>query len=132
MAGVVQMAVANINAIAPLLKGDKLRALAVTGNERSPLLRNVPTASEDGVPGFEFVGWFALMAPAGTPKAVISRVYEDASRAVEQPGMKRYLDEQGMSASITPPGGRHRQGVRAMEGPGREEHLRQLSFAETR
>ena len=104
MAGVVQMAVANINAMAPLLKGDKLRALAVTGKERSPLLPNVPTASEDGVPGFEYVGWFALMAPAGTPKAVISRVYEDARQAVEQPGMKRYLEEQGMSATITPPG----------------------------
>ena len=64
MAGVVEVAVANINAITPLLKGDRLRALAVTGRERSALLPDVPTVAEAGVPGFEYTGWFALMAPA--------------------------------------------------------------------
>ena len=68
MAGVVEVAVANINAITPLLKGDRLRALAVTGKERSPLLPDVPTVAEAGVPGFEYTGWFALMTPAGTPQ----------------------------------------------------------------
>lgn len=103
MAGVVEMAVGNINAISPLLKGGRLKALSVTGKERSALLPTVPTAAEDGIAGFEYVGWFALMAPSGTPKAIVDRLYEDVKRAVVQPGMKRYLDEQGMAAAITGP-----------------------------
>ena len=51
-----------------LAQGDRLRALAVTGKERSPLLPDVPTVAEAGVPGFEYTGWFALMTPAGTPQ----------------------------------------------------------------
>ncbi|WP_323055764.1 tripartite tricarboxylate transporter substrate binding protein [Paucibacter sp. PLA-PC-4] len=101
MAGVVQVAVANINAISPLLKGGRVRALSVTGKDRSPLLPGVPTTSEDGLPGFEFVGWFALMAPAGTPKPITAQMVEGVKRAVAQPGMKRYLDEQGMMATTT-------------------------------
>ncbi|MET4580258.1 Bug family tripartite tricarboxylate transporter substrate binding protein [Ottowia thiooxydans] len=103
MAGVIQVAVANINAISPLLKGDRLRALSVTGKERSPLRSDVPTTAEDGVSGFEFTGWFALMAPHGTPKPVIDRLLAESRVAVEQPGMKRYFADQGMYASITPP-----------------------------
>jgi tripartite-type tricarboxylate transporter receptor subunit TctC len=103
MGGAIDMAVGNINAIAPLLKGGRLRALSVTGKERSSLLPNVPTTSEDGLPGFEYTGWFALMAPAGTPKAVVQRLVEDVKLAVAQPGMKRYLDEQGMTAAIVEP-----------------------------
>ena len=90
MAGVVEVAVANINAITPLLKGDRLRALAVTGKERSPLLPDVPTVAEAGVPGFEYTGWFALMTPAGTPQPIVDRLLADLKTAVEQPGMKRY------------------------------------------
>ncbi len=103
MAGVVNMAVGNINAISPLLKGGRLRALAVTGKERSALLPEVPTAAEAGLPGFDFTGWFALMAPAGTPRELTTRMAADVQQAVEQPGMKRYLSEQGMSATTSTP-----------------------------
>jgi tripartite-type tricarboxylate transporter receptor subunit TctC len=103
MAGVVRVAVGNINAISPLLKTNRLRALSVTGKERSPLLPDVPTTAEDGVPGFEYVGWFALMAPAGTPKDVLARVYADVQKAVEAPAMKRYFNDQGMTATISTP-----------------------------
>ena len=64
----------------------------------------VPTTAEDALPGFEYVGWFALMAPAGTPKAIVDRLYEDTRQAVVQPGMKRYLEEQGMTPAINAPG----------------------------
>jgi len=103
MAGTVHLAVANINAMSPLLKGGRLRALSVTGKERSPLLPNIPTTAEDGVPGFEYMAWFALAAPAGTPKAAIDRLLTEVKAAVAEPGMKRYLTEQGMSAAIVPP-----------------------------
>ena len=103
MAGVVQMAVANINAISPLLKGGRVRALSVTGTERSPLLPDVPTTAEDGLPGFEYTGWFALLAPAGTPKPVVDKLLAGVKDAVTQPAMKRYLDDQGMYASVVAP-----------------------------
>jgi tripartite-type tricarboxylate transporter receptor subunit TctC len=103
MAGVIEVAVGNINAIAPLLKGGRLRALSVTGQERSALLPDVPTTAEDGVPGFEFTGWFALLAPAGTPQSSVDRLLADAKVAVEQPNMQRYLADQGMYATIVPP-----------------------------
>ncbi|NPC57750.1 Bug family tripartite tricarboxylate transporter substrate binding protein [Caenimonas soli] len=103
LAGTVQMAVGNINAITPLLKTGKIRALAVTGKERAALLPDVPTATEAGLP-FEFTGWFALAAPAGTPKELIAKMYADVQQAMQQPGMKRYLADQGMSATISAPG----------------------------
>ena len=103
MGGTVQLAVANINAMSPLLKGGRVRALSVTGKERSALLPGVPTTAEDGVPGFDYMAWFALVAPAGTPKATIDRLLADVKIAVEEPGMKRYLSEQGMSPAIVAP-----------------------------
>lgn len=104
MGGQVQLAVGNINAISPLLKGGRLRALATTGKERSALLPDVPTVAEAGLPGFEFVGWFGMLAPAGTAPAITQRIYADIQHALKQPGMKRYLAEQGMSEAFSAPG----------------------------
>jgi tripartite-type tricarboxylate transporter receptor subunit TctC len=101
LAGVVQMAVGNINAISPLLKTGKIRALAVTGKERVALLPDVPTVAEAGLPNYDFTGWFALVAPASTPKALTDKVYASVQQAVAQPGMKRYLAEQGMTATLS-------------------------------
>ena len=104
MAGVIDMTVGNINGISPLLKGGRLRALAVTGKERSPLLPDVPTVAEAGLPGFSFYGWFALMAPAGTPKDLTAKMYADLERAVSEPSMQRYLAMQGMTKTLSPNG----------------------------
>ncbi len=102
LAGTVQMAVGNINAISPLLKTGKIRALAVTGKERAALLHGVPTATEAGLP-LEVTAWFALAAPAGMSKELVAKMYADIQQAMQQPGMKRYLAEQGMSATIAAP-----------------------------
>ncbi|MFJ4291036.1 Bug family tripartite tricarboxylate transporter substrate binding protein [Cupriavidus sp. NPDC089707] len=104
MAGTVDMTVGNINAISPLLKGGRLRALAVTGKERSSLLPDVPTVAEAGLQGFAFYGWFALMAPAGTPKELTAKMYVDLEKAVAEPSMQRYLATQGMTKTLTPKG----------------------------
>jgi tripartite-type tricarboxylate transporter receptor subunit TctC len=104
LAGVVQMAVGNINAISPLLKSGRVRALAVTGKERVSLLPDVPTVAEAGLPNYEFTGWFALVAPAGTPKVLTDKMYAAVQQAVTQPGMKRYLAEQGMTPTLSQPG----------------------------
>jgi tripartite-type tricarboxylate transporter receptor subunit TctC len=104
MAGTVDMTVGNINAISPLLKGGRLRALAVTGKERSSLLPEVPTVAEAGLPGFTFYGWFALMAPTGTPKELTTKMYADLEKAMSEPTMQRYLASQGMTRTLTPKG----------------------------
>ncbi|WP_434034853.1 Bug family tripartite tricarboxylate transporter substrate binding protein [Cupriavidus sp. a3] len=104
MAGTVDMTVGNINAISPLLKGGRLRALAVTGKERSTLLPDVPTVAEAGLQGFTFYGWFALMAPAGTPKGLTAKMYADLEKAAAEPSMQRYLASQGMTKTLTPKG----------------------------
>lgn len=102
MAGVVDLVVGNISAIVPLLSSGHLRALSVTGTERSPMLPKVPTTSEDGVPGFVFTSWFALAAPAGTPKPVTDHLLAAVRAAVQEPGMKNYLKNQGMIADVEP------------------------------
>ena len=74
VAGQINMATPNVPAAIGFINGGKLRALAVTGKERSPALPNVPTVAET-VPGFENIGWFGLMAPAGTPRPIIDKIY---------------------------------------------------------
>ena len=105
MAGTIQLVVGNMNTVSPLLKGDRLRALAVTSAERSAMLPDVPTAAEAGVPGFEFVGWFGLAAPAGTPRALVEKIDADVRKAAAQECMKRYLRDQGMTIAIAGPDG---------------------------
>jgi tripartite-type tricarboxylate transporter receptor subunit TctC len=92
-----QMMVGNFAAASALLGKGRLRALAVTGKERSPLLPNVPTASESGLPGFENTGWFGLLAPAGTPAAVIDKVHRDCVKALASTDIKARLYVQGMT-----------------------------------
>ncbi len=89
LAGVVDMAVGNINAISPLLKTGRIQALAVTSKERNALLPDVPTASEAGLARFDFTGWFAMTTPTGTPQDITSKVYADIHTSMAQPGMVR-------------------------------------------
>jgi tripartite-type tricarboxylate transporter receptor subunit TctC len=97
MAGQVQVVVGNIAAAGPLVNGGRLRALAVTGKERSRMMPDVPTVSESGIPGFENSGWFGLMAPAGTPRDVIAKIQADTARVLASPEVRTKLDEQGMA-----------------------------------
>lgn len=97
MAGQVQVVVGNIAAAGPLVNGGRLRALAVTGKERSRMMPDVPTVSESGIPGFENSGWFGLMAPAGTPKDVIAKIQADTAKVLASPEMRTKLGEQGMA-----------------------------------
>jgi tripartite-type tricarboxylate transporter receptor subunit TctC len=73
---------APISAAISLIQGEKLRALAVSTARRSSLLPNVPTVAEGGVPGFEFMLWFGLWGPAGTPAGVVDKIYKDTTRAL--------------------------------------------------
>ena len=78
----------------PQIRAGKLRPLAVSSAKRSPLLPELPTVAEAGVPGYEFNGWFGLFAPAGTPKPVVEKLAAAAIAAVKSPDLKAKLLEQ--------------------------------------
>ena len=92
-----QMMVGNFAAASALLGAGRLRALAVTGKERSPLLPDVPTVAESGLPGFENSGWFGLLAPAGTPPAVLAKIQRDTLKVLAATDIKARLYVQGMT-----------------------------------
>ena len=73
LGGLIPMVISNVASSAPHARAGKLRALAVTGAERSPLLPNVPTVAEQGYPGFEITEWLVAIAPRGTPAAAVER-----------------------------------------------------------
>jgi tripartite-type tricarboxylate transporter receptor subunit TctC len=89
----------------------KLRAYAVTSKSRHPMMPDVPTTAEAGLPGFELEAWVGLFAPAGTPPAVVAQISEAVKKVLDQPEAKqrasalgiepRYLDPQGLAALVT-------------------------------
>ncbi|MGJ7544955.1 Bug family tripartite tricarboxylate transporter substrate binding protein [Variovorax sp. LT1R16] len=95
MGGQTTMMFDTVASCLPLIKGGKLRPLAVATAKRSSALPDVPTLSEAGLTGFDIATWFGLMAPAGTPKAVIDKVYADSARILATPEMKKQWLEMG-------------------------------------
>ena len=102
IAGQINLATPNLPAAIGFINSGKLRALAVTGKERSPALPNVPTVAET-VPGFENIGWFGLMAPAGTPQPIIDRIHRDVAKVLDTTDMRARFFVQGMAPTpLTP------------------------------
>jgi tripartite-type tricarboxylate transporter receptor subunit TctC len=93
--GQIQMVPANLGAAINLIKSGQIRALAVTSKARSSELPDVPAVAEV-IPGFENAGWFGLMAPAGTPREVIEKVYRDSAKVLQGDAFKVALAKQGM------------------------------------
>lgn len=112
LGGQTQFIVGNIAAASALLGPGRLRALAVTGEARSPLLPDVPTVAESGLPGFVNTGWFGLLAPAGTPPDVVAKIQRDTARAVSETQFKARLHVLGME----PVGSTSADFTRQMEG----------------
>ena len=95
MGGQISTAVINLSAAINFIKQGKLRALAVTGKERSPQLPDVPAASET-IPGFENTGWFGLLAPTGTPKEIVDKVYRDSAKILGSDEFRARLEKLAM------------------------------------
>jgi tripartite-type tricarboxylate transporter receptor subunit TctC len=94
--GEVTMMFSQLSTAKPLIAGGDLRALGVASKMRSSALPDVPTIAEAGdMPGFEAVSWYALMAPAGTPQAIIARLHDGAVEAIYAPEAKAALEGQG-------------------------------------
>jgi len=99
IAGQVQLMFDNLPPSLPQIKGGKLRALAVTSATRAPALPDVPTVAEAGLPGFEASSWFGLLAPAGTPPAIVSKINAEVAAWLATPEAKEKLSKQGAAAA---------------------------------
>jgi len=96
LAGRLTMSFANILNTLPLAREGRLRAFAVTSRKRSEAAPEMPTMAELGYPGFEAVPWFGLIAPAGTPPAIIDKVYRETFRALALPDVRKRFAELGV------------------------------------
>jgi len=84
LAGQIQLMFAPAQTVMPHVKAGRLKALAVTSARRSTSLPELPTAAESGLPGYEAIGWFGLLAPAGTPPAIVAKLSADANRVLAE------------------------------------------------
>ena len=97
--GQVQLMFDNLPSSLALIKGGKLKALAVTSSARAAALPDVPTNAESGLPGFEASSWFGLLAPAGTPPPVIAKLNGEIAKWLATPEAKEKLLAQGANAA---------------------------------
>ncbi|MGZ9067639.1 MAG: Bug family tripartite tricarboxylate transporter substrate binding protein [Burkholderiales bacterium] len=102
VAGQIQMVTANLSAAIGFIQQGRLRGLAVTSKERVRQLPDVPAAAET-LPGFENLGWFGFVAPAGTPKAVIDRLNAEIVKAINKPAINQKLAESGLQPGPSTP-----------------------------
>jgi tripartite-type tricarboxylate transporter receptor subunit TctC len=102
--GQIDVAFATALTAKPLIDGGRLRALAVSGPRRVAALPNVPALAEAGVPGYEAMQWYGLLAPAATPAAIVERIHGQAMLALRSPEMKARLAADGAEPLGTTPG----------------------------
>lgn len=95
LGGQVHLMFDNMPSVLPHVKTGKLRGLAVTTAKRSPAAPNLPTVAEAGVPGYEASSWFGVLAPAGVPKDIVTKLNKEIVRILNAPEMKKKLSEQG-------------------------------------
>ena len=98
IAGQVQLVFSDAPPAVPHVKSGKLRALAVTGAKRTPLLPELPTVAESGVPGFELDNWWGILVPAMTPKPVINRINAEIVRIMQTADVKERFGNLGVEA----------------------------------
>ena len=95
IAGRVQVMFESLNSIAPFARSGQVRPLAVTGEHRSPAFPDVPTVAEAGVPGYAAPTWTGIIAPAGTPKAIIDKLNAAANKALQSDAFKSKIAQIG-------------------------------------
>lgn len=103
LGGQIQMALETSPSAAPHVRAGKVRALAVTSAKPSPAYPGVPTLSEAGVPGYEMVTWFALMAPHGTPAPIVERMHKELQAALQAKDVEAKFADQGVTAGDMTP-----------------------------
>lgn len=103
LGGRIHMIFASPSSALPQMKANKIRGLAVTTRKRSEIVPDLPTVAESGVPGYEVNNWYAMAAPAGTPRPVIMRLNKEIIAAMNVPEVKAFLLQQGLEVSTSTP-----------------------------
>ena len=103
LGGQVDMMFDSLPTTVQQIKAGKLKGLAITSTKRSPLLPNLPTVAEAGVPGYEADLWLGLVAPAGTPAAIINRLHDETVKILQSPEVQASFHQQGVEAAGTTP-----------------------------
>ena len=96
VAGVIDVMFTGPPSAKSMSESGKLKVLAVASAERMPLMPEIPTVSESGVPGYEMGSWFGLLAPAKTPKAIVDRLAQETTKAVNDPRFSGRIKAQGL------------------------------------
>ena len=96
--GRVEMTFGNIVNTLPMVRSNRVRAVAVSSLKRWPSVPEVPTVAESGYPGFEAVAWMGMLAPAGTPEAIIQKLYQDILKVLAAPDVRARLTDIGLEA----------------------------------
>jgi tripartite-type tricarboxylate transporter receptor subunit TctC len=103
MGGHTKIVFSSLIQTTPYLKSGQLRALATGGAKRNPVLPDVPTIAEAGVPGYEANNWWGMLAPAGTPPAIIEKLNKAVSTALDAPELQKQFEAEGASVvKMTP------------------------------
>ncbi len=98
------MGIGSVALLAPQVKGGKMRAIAVAGEQRSPTLPDVPTLIEQGFPGLTAYAWWGIFAPAGTPKPILDKFHAELMKGFNQPDVRKTLTETlGMDLALSTP-----------------------------
>jgi tripartite-type tricarboxylate transporter receptor subunit TctC len=96
MAGTVSMTFNSLITAVGMVNQKQLKALAITGDRRSPALPDVPTMAEAGVPDYSLTGYFGILFPAGTPKDRVDRIYRETVKALATPELKGIIEQNGL------------------------------------
>ena len=102
LGGQIQFVTPNLAAAIAFVKQGKLRAFGVTSKQRASQLPDVPAIAET-LPGFENLGWFGFMAPAGTPKAIVEKIHKDTAKVLQAADVRKRLDDLGMAPAANTP-----------------------------
>jgi tripartite-type tricarboxylate transporter receptor subunit TctC len=103
MGGHVQMMIDAITTTAPTVQSGQVRALGTTGTKRSAVLPDVPTIAEAGVPGYDATIWLGIMAPAGTPAAIVDKLNGEVNKMLARPETKEVWAKQGAEPLVMTP-----------------------------
>jgi tripartite-type tricarboxylate transporter receptor subunit TctC len=103
LGGRIHMIFASPSSAIPQMKANKIRGIAVTTRKRSEIVPDLPTIAESGVPGYEVNNWYAMGAPAGTPRPIILRLNKEIIAAMNVPEVRAFLLQQGLEVSTSTP-----------------------------
>ena len=103
MSGRVQFVLSPVLAAAPLIRSRRVLALGVTTVERAPALPDVPTIAEAGLPGFEYKGWYGMLAPGRTPRKLVNLLNAETGRILDLPEIRERIAKQGATARRSTP-----------------------------